>query len=259
MSLFNKNYPDKCGWVCRRLHDLKDVVSAVSPIVGSIINTALKSYNLENFAFRTVNLTTEETMFLDSWYKSKFEPFSIEISILYQRFLESNDLTIKINLLNEINSQLCLVASYYDLINLKTSTNVKKEIKTLIEDFSNLILKDLAFKTSSMNIAYENKVLNFKYINPIVTTEISGFSNYVCQQWFVRKPKPINIISPDLTLNDNSSTIIKDELFEAVNNVEEGNNVKDNTNIVATEMQPKKVIPWWVYVLGVYGLYKLLK
>lgn len=40
----NGHYPAGCGWFCRRLRDVKDVVDFVSPRIGSAINAILKVY-----------------------------------------------------------------------------------------------------------------------------------------------------------------------------------------------------------------------
>lgn len=257
------SYPDGCGWFCRRLHDLKDVVDFVAPSVGTRISKLLSfiSVDADNFSFRTTELSIQDQAILDEWYKQKFEPFTIKILELFNK-LSSNATSIyKVSIINEISSQLCLVASYHEAVAIPFLTEQgKAEMNKLIYEFSNSLLQEVAIELSKHKTLEVSKKLPFKTINPIVTEQIKGFTEYNCYQYVLTAINPVDEIPIDvidpIDPIDTNEPIDTNDPIDVPNPIEE---VGDLINPVATETTKKKGLPLWVYVLGGYGLYKLLK
>lgn len=248
------SYPDGCGWFCRRLHDLKDVVDFVAPSVGTRISKLLSfiGVDADNFAFRTTELSIQDQAILDEWYKQKFEPFTIKILQLFNSLSSGGTSFYKVSIINEINSQLCLVASYHEAVAIPFLTEQgKAEMNKLIFEFSNSLLQEVAIELSKHKTLEVSKTLPFKTINPIVTEQIKGFTEYNCYQYVLTTINPVDEIPIDVI-----DPIDTNEPIDISNPIDE---TTDLINPVATETTKKKGLPWWVYVLGGYGLYKLLK
>lgn len=242
------NYPEGCGWFCRRLHDLKDIADTVVPAVSSRIQGILRAFeiNPDNFSFKMAELSLQDQALLDDWYKQKFEPFTVNILNLFKSIETAKTSIEKVTIINEISSQLCLVSAYYQLPVIPFLTQRgKDEMNALIFEFSNSLLKEVAIELSKFKTVEQNQNLPFKIIAPIVTEPAKGFSEYKCFQYILTRidnpveETPVDVITPIETPIDTIST----DLIDA-------------TEEVATKT---KGLPWWVYVLGGIGIYKILK
>jgi len=239
-----KGYPSGCGWFCRRLHDVSDVVEFVAPAIHSRITKLLTLIGVdsENFAFKTSELSLQDQNILDNWYKLKFEPFTVKIAGLFKSISSEKTAFGKLAIINDLHSQICLVELYHELIEIPfLTTQGKAEMNKLIDEFFTAFTQELAIELSKIKTIQIATNLPFKNIDPIVTQPINGFTQYKCFQYVLARvddPKdeiPVDVINP------------VDEI------------PVDISNPVATIDETKKSgFNWWWLVAGFIG-YKILK
>ncbi len=201
-------YPSSCGWFCRRLHDLKDVVDVVAPRVGQGISKVLLMFNIDadNFAFRNSELSVQDQYILDNWYKQNFEPFTINILNLFKGIETAKTSVEKVNIINEVRSQLCLVSSYYQLLVIPIFTEIGvsgmtvsqqgiNEMNSLIFEFSNALLEEVAIELSKFKTIEEDQKLQFKTLLPIVPILPKGVTEYICKQYILTRIENTNEVT----------------------------------------------------------------
>lgn len=244
-----KGYPAGCGWFCRRLHDVKDVVDFVAPSIGTRIDKILAVFGIsEDFAFRTAELSLQDQAILDEWYNLKFQPWVKNVSSLFSSISIQKTAIEKVTIINELQSQLCLVEFYHELVQIPFLTaQGKEEMKRLISEFSTAFSEELAIELSKYKTNEVASSLPFKKIAPIITEEISGFTKYKCFQYVLTRidpvdETPIDVIDPIETPIDTDIT-----------------NQIDTSNPVVTTTETKKSgFPWLLLLAGFVG-YKVLK
>lgn len=198
-------YPDGCGWFCRRLHDVSDVVAFVSPSVHTRLKSLLSAFDIDidNFAFRTIALSAQDELILDDWYVYQFEPWTKKILESFNLISTRKTSSEKVNIINDLHSQICLVIVYHQLLVIpELSEQGKIEMNRLIEEFTNALSAELSSELSNLKTIENAVSIPFKTIDPIITGPIKGFSNYKCMQYSLTRVDVIDndIVSPgDIT------------------------------------------------------------
>lgn len=247
-----KGYPAGCGWFCRRLHDIKDVVDFVSPSIGTRIDKILAVFQVsEDFSFRTIELSLQDQAILDDWYNLKFQPWVKNISSLFGSISIQKTSIDKITIINELQSQLCLVEIYHELVEIPfLTTQGTEEMKKLISEFSTAFSEELALELAKYKTQEVASTLQFKTIAPIITEKISGFTQYKCFQYVLMRIDPVEETPIDVI--DPIDNPIDLDIINPVDEI-------PVDNPVATTTETKKAgFSWWWLVAGFVG-YKILK
>lgn len=249
MKIGLNGYPAGCGWFCRRLHDVKDVLDFVAPSVSTRISKVLLMFNVDanDFSFKIAELSIQDQNILDEWYKTKFEPFTINISKLLKSIDIQKTAIQKVTIINELQSQLCLVELYHNLLEIPfLSMQGKAEMNKLIYEFSTAFSNELALELAKHKTTEIKASLPFKTISPIILEPLKSLSQYKCFQYVLaRIDEPVDEIPVDEIPVDTNNPV--DEIPIDINNP------------VATIDETKKSgFNWWWLVAGFVG-YKILK
>lgn len=253
MSGLNKVYGENCNWWCRRWKDIKDIAEGY--INGGLFGAGAALIESIGKIDYSVELPLADILILDKWYATAVEPY-IKSSMLKLDVISSATNLIpeeKLKRLNDLVSEFCLIDNYYKLLENQSLTEAgKKEQKRLVDTFlTNLEYVVSEIINNDLDVAFIKQkisVQNFKLISPIVISRQAGFTSYECSQYYFDYSgnNPIDLDPVDSELVDLNPVDV---------------NTPIDTTIITEPVATKKSsgLPFWVWLLGAWGTYKILK
>lgn len=255
MNGLNKVYGENCNWWCRRWKDIKDIAEGY--INGGLFGAGAALIESIGKIDYSVELPLADILILDKWYETAVEPY-IKASMLKLDTISAAANLVpeeKLKRLNELVSEFCLIDNYYKLLENQSLTEAgKTEQKRLVDTFlSNLEYVVSEIINNQLDVAFikqKIEVQKFKLIPPIVTSSRAGFTSYECAQYYFdySVSNPIDLDPVDTELPVDTGSPIDTEL-------------PIDTTIVTEPVATTKTngLPWWVWLLGAWGTYKILK
>uniref|UniRef100_UPI0040481FE4 hypothetical protein n=1 Tax=Flavobacterium sp. TaxID=239 RepID=UPI0040481FE4 len=224
----------------------------ISPRIGSAINAILKVLEINpDFAFRTVELSLQDQSILDNWFKQKFEKWTKTITEMFSEIPSQRSSSDKVNLINEIHSQLCLVEAYHNAISIPFLTDLgKQEMNVLVVEFVNALTSELAVELSKLKTVEASFNLPFRNIDPIITEPIKTLTTYKCFQYALTRVDPTEEIPVDYPADEIPVDYPADE-------TPVDTTIQDTATEIVQETK-KSGFNWWWLVAGYIG-YKVLK
>lgn len=192
---------------------------------------------------------------------------------VFKAYDSSESDAYKYALINSLLQRIKIIIEFYKYNQTNYLSNQAIELRNLmievlfskiINEVENLGRKNTNFelKENSISIPAGIGILELSpliqktstklIVNNYIFTEVKVFDLGLEDVIYPIDEIPIDVIDPI----DTNEPIDTNDQIDFPNPIEE---VGDLINPVATETTKKKGLPWWVYVLGGYGLYKLLK